>query len=198
MSGIRIAAPAFPWLSRFPELNVAHLRDHGDTPGVYFVSLEPEAFPQLGRPDVLHTCPTLRSRVREANDLGGIHYFSKRSDPKGQSFGGPLSAVGDGNIDPKDSVKHLAYRALPSHTTKPALSLPRDLNHQPWPRRCRADSKQYSRPRGRELLPKTAPLLPLRPTPRRAIWPPAAAPNRAPCIIRLLIRTLASHSIEKP
>jgi uncharacterized protein len=73
------AAPAVPWLSRFPETNVrTYVRDRQGARGVWFFSLDAARLAAVVGARVTYALPYFWARMRVERERDSVHYISER------------------------------------------------------------------------------------------------------------------------
>ncbi len=86
MSGVRLrGAPAVPWLSAFPELNVRTYVKYGGKPGVWFFSLDAGNALAVAIARVWFHLPYFRARMSCDGRDGYIYYRSGRTHRRAPS-----------------------------------------------------------------------------------------------------------------
>lgn len=130
-------APALPWISEFPELNVRTYTSLGEKPGVYFFSLDAGSTLAVETARALYHLPYMRAVMRtERGQDGFVHYECRRTDPRGKPAQfradyrptGPISQSAPGTLDYWLTERYCLY-AVDSRSRVYRA----DIHHRRWP-----------------------------------------------------------------
>lgn len=157
-------APAVPWLSFFPELNVRTYVTLNERPGVYFFSLD------AGNPAAVEIARTLfhlpyQNATMECTQNGAtIHYASTRTDSRAAPayFRATYRPTGAPFIPERNSLEYFLTARYCLYTTDSHSKLLRgEIHHAPWhlqPADAEIETNTMTEPIGIKL-PNDSPLL---------------------------------------
>lgn len=139
MAGVRSrGAPAFPGISRFPELNVRTYVVRDGKPGVWFFSLDAaNALAVWGARTLFHL-PYFLAAMSCVEEAGWIRYESRRKDRRGASaeLVARYRAIGEVFHAQPGSIEHfLAERYCLYTVDRSGRLLWCEIHHPPWPLR---------------------------------------------------------------
>jgi len=137
MSGVRLhGAPAVPWLSAFPELNVRTYVVAGGKPGVWFFSLDAGNAIAVAIARAWFHLPYFRARMSSAKLDGWIEYRSERTH-RGAASGvllGRYRPVGEEFLAQSGSLEHFLTERYCLYTADNQGPVIRgEIHHAPWP-----------------------------------------------------------------
>jgi uncharacterized protein len=133
MSGVRARRlPAFPGLSRFPELNVRTYVTYGGKPGVYFFSLDAANLPAVWAARKFYHLPYFYAAMTSEDVGGNIHYHSRRYHSKAE-FRGSYRPTGDSRLADKGSIEQWFTERYCLYTTHRGQVYRGEIHHAPWP-----------------------------------------------------------------
>jgi uncharacterized protein YqjF (DUF2071 family) len=129
--GVR-AAPALPWLSAFPELNVRTYVRLADRPGVYFFSLDAGRRLAVAAARSLLNLPYYAAVMHVERQDGAVHYQSTR-----RSGGAEFNATYEPATAPfaaaVGSIEHfLTERYCLYHRDRRGRPYRLEIHHRPW------------------------------------------------------------------
>lgn len=137
MTGVRPrGAPALPWVSAFPELNVRTYVTYGGKPGVWFFSLDAANSVAVAAARTLFHLPYFHARMSCVSEGEAIRYRSRRKHP-GMASGalrarygpaGPVFHAAPGSIEHFLTERYCLYAATPL-----GCILRCEIHHPPWP-----------------------------------------------------------------
>jgi uncharacterized protein len=165
MSGVRLrGAPALPWLSAFPELNVRTYVVAEGKPGVWFFSLDAQNPVAVAIARAWFHLPYFRAAMCCGNRDGRIHYQSTRTHRGARP--GMLQAdyrpVGEIFEAQPGTLEHfLTERYCLYSVNSRGQILRGEIHHQPWPLQiAEANFPQNSMTEGAGIaMPSGKPLL---------------------------------------
>lgn len=181
MAGVRPrGAPALPWLSAFPELNVrtyVRLRDRGcEKRGVYFFSLDAANPVAVRIARRAFRLPYFDARMRAVNDGRTVHYASRRTHrgaPPADLVAG-FTATGAIYQSQPGSLEHWLTERYALYTVdragRPWIG---EIHHGPWPLQPAAAEFLANTMAGAAAirLPETPPLLHFAHRLQVVVWP---------------------------
>ncbi len=137
MTGVRPrGAPALPWFSAFPELNVRTYVIHGGKPGVWFFSLDAANPVAVAAARVLFHLPYFRARMSCVSEGSAIAYRSQRKHSNMPIAAlrvryrpaGPVFHAAPGSLEHFLTERYCLYTARPRG---PILRC--EVHHPCWP-----------------------------------------------------------------
>jgi uncharacterized protein len=165
MSGVQLRwAPALPWLSAFPELNVRTYVVADGKPGVWFFSLDAGNPAAVAVARAWFHLPYFRARMKCDGRDGWIHYRSERTHPGAPS--GVLEAkyrpVAEGFEPQRGTLEHFLTERYCLYAAASRGRVYRgEIHHHPW--RLQVAEAEFTRDSMVEAagftLPPTKPLL---------------------------------------
>jgi hypothetical protein len=133
MSGIRKRGlPAFPGLSRFPELNVRTYVIYDGKPGVYFLSLDAANLPAVLAARKFYHLPYFHASMSSREVGGDIHYFSRRNEGSAE-FRGHYRAASEVELRQPGKFDHWATERYCLYTVHKEAVYGCEIHHRPWP-----------------------------------------------------------------
>lgn len=136
MSGVRVrAAPALPWLSNFPELNVRTYVTMAGKPGVWFFSLDAGNPLAVAIARAWFHLPYFRARMSCEERDGWIHYRSERThrgSPAG-SLESQYRPIGEVLSAAPGTLEHFLTERYCLYTADRRGRIIRgEIHHPPW------------------------------------------------------------------
>lgn len=134
VTGLRLrGTPPFPWVSRFPELNVRTYVDLGGRPGIYFFSLDAARRAAVLAARRTYRLPYFHARMRAETVGARIDYESQRIDSSGPvaRFRGSYAPAGARTDD--RLARWLAERYCAYTVDERLRPLRVEIHHPPWP-----------------------------------------------------------------
>jgi uncharacterized protein len=127
------ALPPFPWLSRFPELNVRTYATIDGRPGIWFFSLDAGRAAAATGARLTYRLPYRRARMAIRRSGGQIHYRSQaRTAPAALRAtyepAGPPARSAAGTLEYFLTERYCLYTLDPTGQVRRA-----DIHHPPWP-----------------------------------------------------------------
>src|ERR1700688_1555100 len=173
MSGIRARwLPAFPGLSRFPELNVRTYVTIGGKPGVYFFSLDAANRPAVWAARAFFHLPYFHAAMTSEERKKTIHYSCHRRGASAEFRGRyrPIAPVQPRN---RGSLEHWLTERYCLYTVHEGAVYRGEIHHQPWPlQNAEADLETSTVATAAGIsLPETAPSLLFARRLEVLIWP---------------------------
>jgi uncharacterized protein YqjF (DUF2071 family) len=133
MSGIRARGlPAFPGLSRFPELNVRTYVSFGGKPGVYFFSLDAANLPAVWAARTFYRLPYFQAAMSSKQNGESIHYSSRRLRGAAE-FRGRYRPTAEIDLREKGSIERWFTERYCLYTTYDSRVFRGEIHHRPWP-----------------------------------------------------------------
>ena len=132
MSGVRgRGTPAFPGLSRFPELNVRTYVTYRDKPGVYFFSLDAGSRMAVWGARALYHLPYFYADMKVENAGDAIEYDSSRPVAQAEFRGryGPIVPV---ERRQPGSLEHWLTERYSLYTVHREKVYRGEIHHAPW------------------------------------------------------------------
>lgn len=131
---MRRPLPDLPWISAFPEINVRTYVEHGDKPGVWFLSLDATNPLAVWAAKRFFNLPYYRADIRM--QLGPeIAYHSVRRGG-GEEFKAEYAAIGDVCMAAPGTLEHWLTERYCLYAQDPKGRLYRtEVQHAPWPLR---------------------------------------------------------------
>ena len=125
--------PPFPWVSRFPELNVRTYVDVGGRPGIYFLSLDAGRRAAVLAARRTYRLPYFHARMRVNQGGARVDYESERADSSGPAawFRGWYRPTGPSTDDPL--ARWLTERYCAYTVGEDGRPLRIEVHHPPWP-----------------------------------------------------------------
>ncbi len=125
-------APAFPWISRFPETNVrTYVRGPDGRPGVWFFTLEAERLIAVMGARMFYRLPYRWARMSVTEQGSRIDYRSDRKPPFGKAKTRITVEPGERiQSDPFDNFLTARFRLYTSIGKQIAFA---DVEHPSWP-----------------------------------------------------------------
>jgi uncharacterized protein YqjF (DUF2071 family) len=137
MEGVRPRGlPGVPGARRFPELNVRTYVVVGETPGVFFFSLDATSRLAIAAARAWFHLPYLRAEMSLRRDGETLHYRSERRDPRGPSarFVGEWTPEATPFTAAPGTLEHWLTERYALFSVKPDGAVLRgDVHHPPWP-----------------------------------------------------------------
>ena len=133
MSGIRARGlPAFPGLSRFPELNVRTYVTLDGKPGVFFFSLDASNLAAVKAARRCYHLPYFHARMSVAEEQSWIRYASQRRNSSAEFRGryrpiAPVQLREPGSLPHWLSERYCLYTVFSGHVFRA------EIHHQQWP-----------------------------------------------------------------
>jgi uncharacterized protein YqjF (DUF2071 family) len=132
MSGIRARGlPAFPGVSRFPELNVRTYVTLEGKPGVFFFSLDAASWAAVKAARKFYHLPYFHARMSMREDQGWIHYASQRQRSSAE-FRGCYRPVGPVQLRESRSLAHWLSERYCLYTVFGNKVFRGEIHHQQW------------------------------------------------------------------
>jgi len=136
MEGVRVpGAPALPWISRFPEVNVrTYVRDGRGRSGIWFLSLDAARLPAVLAARVTYGLPYFWSdmAVRRTGDRVG--YRCRRLTPPGAAGCSVDVVLGAPLAEPeRDELAHFLTARFRLFTRIAGKLVAAEAEHPPWP-----------------------------------------------------------------
>jgi len=136
MSGVRLrGAPALPWFSAFPELNVRTYVSAAGKPGVWFFSLDAANPVAVEMARCWFHLRYFRAGMNSKAGSGGIVYSSRRSDRRGgsETLEVIYGARGRYFEAERGTLEHFLTERYCLYAQKPSGELLRgEIHHAPW------------------------------------------------------------------
>lgn len=129
-------APALPWLSAFPELNVRTYVTIGNRPGVFFFSLDVTSLPAVIGARTAYHLPYFLAQMSVTREDGWVHYSSHRSRWHGSPahFVGRYRPTGGVFRAEPGSLEHWLVERYCLYAVDSRDQLYRaEIHHPPWP-----------------------------------------------------------------
>ena len=177
MTGVRLrGAPAVPWLSAFPELNVRTYVTLGEKPGVWFFSLDAGNSLAVAIARAWFHLPYFRARMSCEDRDGWIHYQSERTHrgaPAGLLMGlyrpfGEIFSPRRGTLEYFLTERYCLYT-----TDRRGQIIRGEIHHPPWPlQRAEAELVQSSMTGSLGIALTSRPLLHFARRQDVLVWPP--------------------------
>jgi uncharacterized protein len=177
MTGVRLqGAPAVPWLSAFPELNVRTYATFGSKPGVWFFSLDAGNSAAVAIARAWFHLPYFRARMSSTEREGWIRYQSERTHR-----GAPAGLL-EGRYRPLGEVFRPQHGTLEYFLTERYCLYTSDargriirgeIHHPPWPlQRAEAEFACNSMTASLGIALALRPLLHFARSQNVLVWPP--------------------------
>jgi uncharacterized protein YqjF (DUF2071 family) len=135
MSGIRgHFLPPLPGLNSFPELNVRTYVRYGNTPGVYFFSLDAANLAAVWAARAVYALPYFHAEmsIRSAGEKSS--YKSRRlQDPRPAEFIGRYWPVSAPRTSAKDSLEYFLTERYCLYAVRRSKVSRTNIHHAPWP-----------------------------------------------------------------
>jgi uncharacterized protein len=163
MTGIRGRfLPAFPALSRFPELNVRTYVRCRNIPGVYFFSLDAGSLPAVWGARIGYELPYFHAEM--SVDIGGqrVTYSSRRlQNPRPAEFRGSYWPISEARPREKNSLEYFLTERYCLYTVRSHQVFRAYIHHLPWPLQdAEAEIQQNTMAQAAGIdLPESKPLL---------------------------------------
>ena len=139
MSGVRLRrAPALPYFSAFPELNVRTYVTHSKKPGVWFFSLDATNFAAVVAARLWFHLPYFPAAMSLVEKDGWISYRSSRIR-RGASraiFVGRYRATGNVFEAGRGTLDHWLTERYCLYAKSSQGIYRSEIHHQPWPLQC--------------------------------------------------------------
>jgi uncharacterized protein YqjF (DUF2071 family) len=177
MSGVRLRwAPALPWLSAFPELNVRTYVVADGKPGVWFFSLDAGNPVAVAVARAWFHLPYFRARMKCEERDAWIHYRSERKHPGATRgiFDAKYRPVAEGFEPQQRTLEHFLTERYCLYCVSHDRIYRGEIHHQPWQlqvaegefmRNTMADAAGFA-------LPSRKPLLHFAPRQDMVAWAP--------------------------
>ena len=140
MTDVRLRGlPPLPGAGRFPELNVRTYVTVGERPGVWFFSLDAASRLAVATARRWFHLPYHRAAMtleRSGPDGAGVHYTSRRVDPRGApaEFEAVCTPSGPPRVAERGSLDHFLCERYCLFAARPDGTILRgDVHHAPWP-----------------------------------------------------------------
>lgn len=137
MAGVHLRGlPPVPGTHAFPELNVRTYVMVGETPGVYFFSLDATSRLAIATARRWFHLPYFRAEMEQRVEGDGFHYRSTRRDPRGApaTFDATYAPTGDVFHAQRGSLEHWLTERYCLFAVAPDGRVFRgDVHHPPWP-----------------------------------------------------------------
>lgn len=152
--------PPFPFVSRFPELNVRTYVSYKGIPGIYFFSLDAASRLAVAGARAMFHLPYFHAGINFVKEKNHIEFSSRRDDSKA-AFRASYRPLSDSFTAQKGSIEYWLTERYRLYTTYNNRVYYEDIHHSPWTlRRAEAEIRQNTVPGASGLiLPDTAPLL---------------------------------------
>ena len=132
MSGVRgRGMPAFPGVSRFPELNVRTYVRYGDKPGVYFFSLDAGSRMAVWGARALYHLPYFYADMKSENVGDAIEYRSARRGGNAQ-FHAQYRPTAPVELRPPGALEHWLTERYSLYTVHREKVYRGEIHHAPW------------------------------------------------------------------
>jgi uncharacterized protein YqjF (DUF2071 family) len=177
MTGVRLrGAPAVPWLSAFPELNVRTYVTLGEKPGVWFFSLDAGNSLAVAIARAWFHLPYFRARMSCAEGERWIHYQSERTH-RGVPSGllkGRYRPAGEVFSPRRGTLEYFLNERYCLYTSDGRGQIIRgEIHHSPWPlQRAEAELGRNTMTESLEIAPSSQPLLHFARRQDVMVWPP--------------------------
>ncbi len=174
MSGVRARGlPAFPGLSRFPELNVRTYVTLDDNPGVYFFSLDAANLAAVWTARALYRLPYFHAQMNTAQDADSIAYVSQRLENPAAEIRGRYRPVGPIQLRPRGTLENWLTERYCLYTVWGGRVYRGEIHHAQWPLQdAEAEIEKNTMASAAGIaLPNTAPLLHFAKKLDVLIWP---------------------------
>jgi uncharacterized protein YqjF (DUF2071 family) len=127
-------APALPWISAFPELNVRTYVRVGERPGVYFFSLDAGNRLAVGTARLLLNLPYHRATMAVNTGGGVVEYMSRRHGAgEHAAFSATCEPLGTSFTPTNGSLEHfLTERYCLYNLSRRGAPYRLDIHHPPW------------------------------------------------------------------
>jgi uncharacterized protein len=133
MSGVRARGlPAFPGLSRFPELNVRTYVTYGDKPGVYFFSLDAANLSAVWAARTFYHLPYFFASMSSVEQKGEIRYSTRRHESPAE-FRAAYQPTSPARQPAKGSLEHWLTERYCLYTVHGGRVYRGEIHHPPWP-----------------------------------------------------------------
>lgn len=173
MGGVRARGlPAFPGVSRFPELNVRTYVTYGDKPGVYFFSLDAGSRMAVWGARVLYHLPYFYADMKSENVGDAIEYRSARRSGNAQ-FHARYRPTAPVELRPPRALEHWLTERYSLYTVHRERVYRGEVHHAPWPLQnaCAQISVNSMASTAGIVLPNTKPLLHFARRQDVLVWP---------------------------
>jgi uncharacterized protein YqjF (DUF2071 family) len=127
-------APAMPWLSAFPEMNLRLYVEHRGTSGIWFISLDASRWLAVQAARHLVHLPYFHSTMRVGRERERIRYASDRIDsPRPVSFAAAYWPTGAGFEARRGSLEYFLTERYALFTVDNRDRICTiEIHHQPW------------------------------------------------------------------
>lgn len=173
MSGVRARGlPAFPGVSRFPELNVRTYVTYGDKPGVYFFSLDAGSRLAVWGARVLYHLPYFYADMKSENVGDAIEYRCARRSGNAQ-FHARYRPTAPVELRPPGALEHWLTERYSLYTVHRDRVHRGEVHHAPWPLQnaCAQIGVNSMASTAGIVLPNTKPLLHFARRQDVLVWP---------------------------
>jgi uncharacterized protein len=135
MSGIRARLlPAFPGVSRFPELNVRTYVHYRGVPGVYFFSLDAGSLPAVWGARIGYGLPYFHADMSVKINGAEIEYCSRRiQNPQPADFRGRYQSISPPRQSERGSLEYFLTERYCLYTVRGGEVFRAHIDHSPWP-----------------------------------------------------------------
>ena len=135
MSGIRGRfLPPLPGLNSFPELNVRTYVRYGNTPGVYFFSLDAANLAAVWAAGAVYALPYFHAEMSIRSAGEKFSYKSRRLQaPQPAEFIGRYWPVSAARTSAKDSLEHFLTERYCLYAVNRGKVYRTNIHHAPWP-----------------------------------------------------------------
>lgn len=173
MSGVRARGlPAFPGVSRFPELNVRTYVTYRGKPGVYFFSLDAASQVAVWGARAFYHLPYFFAEMKVENASGEIDYYSSRRNAQAE-FRGRYRPIAPVEFRQPETLEHWLTERYCLYTVHRDKVYRGEIHHAPWPLQNASAHIQVNSMASAAgiVLPGTEPLLHFAKRQDVLIWP---------------------------
>jgi uncharacterized protein YqjF (DUF2071 family) len=125
--------PSLPWISAFPELNLRLYVEHGDKPGVWFLSLDAANPLAVWAARRWFHLPYFHADMSVAEDQGRFRYRSMRRGVNRTEFAAEYGPTAPPAETQPGSIEHWLVERYCLYAQSPGGTLYRgEIHHQPW------------------------------------------------------------------
>jgi uncharacterized protein YqjF (DUF2071 family) len=126
--------PSMPWISEFPELNVRTYVRIGGRPGVYFFSLDADAFIPVLAARTLLNLPYHSAAMAVTSTATGVEYRSRRTGTRSAELTAVYGPDGPSFVAPEGSLEYfLTERYCLYNLDRRGRPYRLEIHHPPWP-----------------------------------------------------------------
>ncbi len=130
MSNRRSMLPAFPFTSRFRELNCRTYVNFGGKPGVFFFSLDASSRSAVWGARTFYHLPYKFADMQAKKDGESIAYSSRRTSAEFKATYRPIAPV---KLAPPGTLEHWLTERYCLYTVHRGQVFRGDIHHVPWP-----------------------------------------------------------------